>query len=63
MPTIGMTNNGADVTRFLPHSPVLIFSSKLSGFPVILMSVLLLVPEAVRSIPNFLACIRNIDDF
>ncbi len=55
MPTTGTMNNGADVTIFLPHSPVPIVTSKLLGSPLIVISVLLLAPAIVLNASDFLA--------
>jgi len=55
MPTIGITNSGADVAKFLPHSPVPITASNEFEVPYSVMSVLLLAPDAVRNMPDFLA--------
>lgn len=52
IPTTGTIKSGADVIRFLPHSPVPIETSKLFGSPFIVMSVLLLAPAAVLKAPD-----------
>jgi len=61
IPTTGTIKSGAEVTKFLPHSPVPTETSKLPGEPFMVMSVLLLAPATVRKALAFLAWIKNHD--